>query len=93
MHLSLYVEHLSLYMQAMTLVTDAVGGRGAVTILGCGAPLGAMIGHVHANRVSADTGFSWNPDIPLPQGDKWNLPCARNCVRNTLTRLFMHSHW
>jgi len=37
--------------------------------------------------------MSWNPDFPLPQGDKWNLPCARNCVRNTLTRLFMHRQW
>lgn len=42
---------------------------------------------------AADAGLSWNPDFPLPSGDKWNLPCARNCVRNTLTRLFMHRQW
>ncbi len=40
-----------------------------------------------------DTGLSWVPEFPLPSQDKWNLPCARNCVRNTLTRLFMHRQW
>lgn len=38
-------------------------------------------------------GLSWNPDFPLPSYDAWNLPCARNAVRNTLTRLFMHKKW
>jgi hypothetical protein len=41
----------------------------------------------------ADAGLRWDPDFPLPAWDKWNLPCARNCVRNTLTRLFMHKQW
>ena len=37
--------------QAMELVASAAGPE--VFLLGCGAPLGAMIGKVHANRVSA----------------------------------------
>lgn len=75
--------------------TGSVSGANThkVFLLGCGAPLGGVLGHVHANRVSADAGLSWEPDFPLPPGDQWNLPCARNMVRNSLTRLFMHGHW
>eukprot|EP00981_Chlorochromonas_danica_P004389 scaffold879_cov170-Ochromonas_danica.AAC.4 len=47
-------------------------------LLGCGAPLGSVIGKVHANRISADAGLTWLPGFPLPSSDKWNLPCARN---------------
>jgi hypothetical protein len=32
------------------------------------------------------------PEFPLPQ-DKWNLPCARNMVRNSICRMFMHGYW
>ena len=31
--------------------------------------------------------------LPLPYYDKWNLPSARNMVRNTLCRLGMHGRW
>ena len=41
----------------------------------------------------ADAGLSWHAEFPLPRLDKWNLPCARNMVRNSLTRLFMHRRW
>lgn len=62
-------------------------------LLGCGAPLGSMIGHVHANRVSPDAGLSWEPNIPFFSQDKWNLPSARNMIRNTINRSFMHNKW
>lgn len=45
------------------------------------------------NSLCSDAGSTWNPSFPLPTSDKWNLPCARNCVRNTLNRLFMHQQW
>jgi hypothetical protein len=32
---------------------------GSVLVLGCGAPLGSVIGHVHLNRISADAGLTW----------------------------------
>jgi hypothetical protein len=62
-------------------------------ILGCGAPLGGVLGHVHANRISCDAGLSWFPDFPLPFWDQWNLPSARTMIRNTLNRLPMHRRW
>jgi hypothetical protein len=100
----------------MQLITESAGND--VFILGCGAPLGSVIGHVHANRISSgtsstitvtsnlyschyilwyllllDAGLSWYPEFPLPTGDKWNLPCARNMVRNSLCRMYMHGYW
>ena len=66
---------------------------GDVFVLGCGAPLGAVLGHVHGNRISPDAGLSWLPEFPLPRGDKWNLPSARSMLRNTLVRLPMHGRW
>jgi len=62
-------------------------------VLGCGAPLGAALGFVNAMRVTADTGPTWKPMLPLPTVCGWNLPCARNMVRNTMTRLSMHARW
>ena len=91
--------------EAMCLISERVNRKntasetggpqnsGRVFILGCGAPLGAMIGHVHANRVSPDAGLSWLPEWPLPGWDKWNLPSARGMIRNTLARLPMHGRW
>jgi alpha-galactosidase len=64
-----------------------------VFLLGCGAPIGSAVGRVHANRVSADAGLSWLPGFPLPYYDKWNLPCARNMVRNSICRMAMHGRW
>ncbi len=64
-----------------------------VFILGCGAPIGSLIGYVDANRVSADAGLSWSPDLPLPIWDKWNLPSARSMMRNTIVRMSMHNRW
>jgi len=73
---------------ALKLIRDTAGDD--VFILGCGCPLGSSIGLVDANRVSADSGPSWFPEL-LP--DKWNIPCGRNMVRNSINRLFMHRRW
>eukprot|EP01036_Dinobryon_divergens_P004741 gene4741-6295_t len=40
----------------MEIVTAAAGS--SIFLLGCGAPMGSVIGHVHANRVSADAGLT-----------------------------------
>ncbi len=75
---------------ALRLIREGVGP--ATYVLGCGSPLGATIGWVNANRVSADAGPAWLPTFPLPDC-KWNLPCGRNMVRNTINRLPMHGVW
>ena len=90
-----YYDRTLTRAQAMQLglstVTTAMGPN--VFLLGCGAPIGSAIGRVHANRVSADAGLSWLPGFPLPYYDKWNLPCARNMVRNSICRMTMHGRW
>ena len=75
----------------LKIITDSMGKK--VFLLGCGAPIGSVLGNVHANRVSSDAGLSWYPDFPLPYYDKWNLPCARNMVRNSINRMVMHGKW
>lgn len=75
---------------ALRLIREAVGP--STYVLGCGSPLGATIGWVNANRVSSDAGPAWLPTFPLPDC-KWNLPCGRNMVRNTINRLPMHGVW
>jgi hypothetical protein len=75
----------------MKIIRESVGGE--IFILGCGAPMGSVIGHVQANRVSADAGLTWNPAFPLPSWDRHNLPCGRNMMRNTICRMSMHKRW
>ena len=82
--------------QAVQVGLDVICGLpgiGQTFILGCGAPVGSVIGKVNANRVSADAGLGWLPEAPLPFWDRWNLPCARNMMRNTLCKLGMHNKW
>jgi len=76
---------------AFQLIREEAGE--STYILGCGAPLGSALGWVNAMRVTADTGPTWKPEFPLPSIDNWNLPCARNMVRNTMTRSSMHARW
>lgn len=42
---------------------------------------------------AADAGLQWLPELPLPYYDKWNLPCARTMIRNTIYRMTMHGRW
>ena len=94
-------SHGSYYNQKITraqamqiglkIISNSMGKN--VFLLGCGAPIGSVLGNVHANRVSSDAGLSWYPDFPLPYYDKWNLPCARNMVRNSINRMVMHGRW
>lgn len=90
-HHDKFLTKAQMMRRALQLIRDEAGDN--VFILGCGAPLGSLLGIFHANRVSADMGLSWDPEFPLPKKDAWNLPCARNAVRNTLTRSFMHRKW
>ena len=74
---------------------DAVR-RGAgedVLIVGCGAPLGAVVGAVDAMRIGADVAPWW--DVPPGQGElqpgyEATTPSTRNAFVNTCTRSFMH---
>ncbi|MGB9798591.1 MAG: glycoside hydrolase family 36 protein [Thermanaerothrix sp.] len=65
-------------------------------LLGCGAPLGSVLGLVNATRIGADISGSWQPEY---LGHRWffrgepHMPAAVNAIRNTLTRAPLHRRW
>jgi alpha-galactosidase len=74
---------------------DAVrrGAGDDVLIVGCGAPLGAVVGSVDAMRIGADVAPWW--DAPAGTGEQQpgyetSTPSTRNAFVNTCTRSFMH---
>jgi len=65
-------------------------------LLGCGGPLGSMIGLVQAMRIGADVSSTWTPSyfgISAPFKHEPHMPCVRNAIQNTLTRASMHRQW
>jgi len=65
-------------------------------LLGCGAPLGSMLGLVQAMRIGADVSGDWHPHIfgiGLGLRNEPSVPSARVSVRNTLTRTALHRRW
>lgn len=67
-----------------------------VYLLGCGAPLGSMLGIVDGMRISTDVAPDWDPKylgLELIFPNDPDLPSAKNAIQNTLTRSFMHNRW
>ncbi len=88
------VTRAQVLRKGMESIRDAVGKD--VTILGCGAPLGSMLGLIDANRIGADVSGDWRPNfngIGFPFKDEPAMPSARNSIRNILTRASLHQHW
>lgn len=74
---------------------DAVrrGAGDDVFVLGCGAPLGAVVGSVDAMRIGADVAPWWTAPPgrgELQPGYEATTPATRNAFVNTCTRSFMH---
>jgi alpha-galactosidase len=74
---------------------DAVrrGAGDNVFVLGCGAPLGAVVGSVDAMRIGADVAPWWTAPPgrgELQPGYEATTPATRNAFVNTCTRSFMH---
>jgi alpha-galactosidase len=73
---------------------DAVraGAGDDVVLLGCGCPLGAVIGVVDAMRIGPDVAPSWEvaPDAGVLPGYEATAPSTRNAWVSTLTRSFLH---
>ncbi len=74
---------------------DAVrrGAGDDVFVLGCGAPIGAVVGSVDGMRIGADVAPWWT--APPGQGERQpgyeaTTPATRNAYVNTCTRSFMH---
>jgi len=78
----------------MEAIRSAAGPE--VTLLGCGAPLGSVLGLVEAMRIGPDVSGDW---VPVFDGikafihDEPSYPCARNSIRNILTRAPLHGRW
>jgi alpha-galactosidase len=67
-----------------------------VTLLGCGAPFGSMLGLVEAMRIGPDVSGEWKPtfaNIGAFFKNEPSMPCAVNSIRDILTRAALHGHW
>lgn len=79
---------------AMESIRQAVGNK--VTLLGCGAPLGSMLGVVDLMRIGPDVSASWHPyflGLRKLIKNEPSVPCAQNSMRSILTRANLHNHW
>ena len=88
------VTRAQVLRKGMEAIREAVGKD--VTILGCGAPLGSMLGLIEANRIGADVSGYWEPNfngIGAFFKNEPAMPSARNSIRNILTRAALHQHW
>jgi alpha-galactosidase len=65
-------------------------------LVGCGAPLGSVLGLVDAMRISADVSGDWKPghlNISFPFRNEPHMPSARNAIQNIITRAPFHGKW
>ena len=65
-------------------------------LLGCGAPLGSMLGLAQAMRIGADVNASWRPKyfgIESLFRNEPHMPSARNSIQNILSRAALNRRW
>jgi alpha-galactosidase len=93
-HYNTTITRAQIYDQAMQLIREAAGED--TYILGCGAPIGGMIGHVDAMRIGADVSSDWKPKykgVELLFPNEPNIPAVENAMQNTITRAWFHNRW
>lgn len=77
--------------RGLEIIREVAGEK--TFLLGCGCPLGPAIGLVDAMRIGTDVSPNWRPRqgliTPLVRGDP-TFPSTASCLRNTLTRSWMH---
>ncbi len=76
---------------ALQTIREAAGSN--VFLIGCGCPMATGIGYIDGMRVSADTGPTWYPELPLPWWDNGTLPSVRGMIRNSMSRAPMGHRW
>ena len=76
---------------ALKTIREAAGPT--VFLIGCGCPIGSGVGYIDGMRVSADTGPTWYPELPLPWWDNGTLPSLRGMIRNSMSRAPMGHRW
>lgn len=80
--------------QAMELIREAAGPE--AYILGCGAPLGSMLGIVDGMRIGTDVAPDWEPKymgIEYLFPNDPDIPSAKNAMQNTISRSALHMRW
>ena len=78
----------------MEAIRNAAGEE--TFLLGCGAPLGSMLGLVDIMRIGADVSGHWTPTyfkISFPFKNEPHMPSAENSIHNIITRSFLHNRW
>jgi alpha-galactosidase len=78
----------------MEAIREVVGSD--VTLLGCGAPLGSMLGIVDMMRIGPDMSGDWAPHfhgIGRLFKQEPSMPSTRNSFHNILTRANLHNAW
>ncbi|MAT43832.1 MAG: hypothetical protein CL609_15970 [Anaerolineaceae bacterium] len=79
---------------AMEKIRERVGPE--TFLLGCGVPLGSVLGLVEANRIGEDVSGDWTPKyfgLSFPFTYERGMPSARNAIQNVLTRAEQHQRW
>ncbi|MEN4011856.1 MAG: alpha-galactosidase [Bellilinea sp.] len=80
--------------KGMQALREAAGEE--TFLLGCGAPLGSVLGLVDAMRIGADVSGDWLPsffNLRFPFKTEPSMPSARNSIHNILTRAPLHRRW
>jgi alpha-galactosidase len=80
--------------RGMELIREVAGPQ--TYLLGCGAPLGPMLGLVDGMRIGTDVAPDWDPKyfgIELLFPDEPDIPSAKNAMQNVLTRSMLHNRW
>ena len=78
----------------MAIIREAAGRD--VFLLGCGAPLGPLLGLVDGMRIGPDTAPTWEPNywgLGFLLKKNQALPSLRNSVQNITARAWMHNRW
>lgn len=80
--------------KGMESIRKAAGEN--TVLLGCGAPLGSVLGLVDAMRIGADVAGNWKPKfggVSLPFRNEPSMPSARASLQNIMSRALLHRHW
>jgi alpha-galactosidase len=78
----------------METIREAAGKK--ALLVGCGAPLGSMLGMVDVMRIGPDVNGSWTPSfagISLPFKSEPSMPSERNSMQNIFSRSPLHNRW
>lgn len=93
-HYDQTMTRAQVFDHGMKLIRETVTDH--TYLLGCGAPIGSMIGYVDAMRIGADVSSDWEPKyngIEILFPNEPNIPSVKNAMQNTVTRAWFHNHW